>query len=106
MKDKISLTLHASGFHNILATGPSCRSYPNYDLYKDYMHARIHTITVQIMVYKKLKNVEYFNYVDSMITDDARYTREIKSRNEMAKAEFNKKTVLFSSLFLDSRKKL
>jgi hypothetical protein len=51
--------------------------------------------------------VEYFNYLDSMITNDARYTREIKSRIAMAKAEFNKKkTIFISKLDLNLRKKL
>jgi hypothetical protein len=46
---------------------------------------------------KQLENVEYFNYLDSMITNDARCTREIKSRIAMAKAAFNKKKTLFTS---------
>jgi hypothetical protein len=46
---------------------------------------------------KQLENVEYFNYLGSMITNDARCTREIKSRIAMAKAAFNKKKTLFSS---------
>jgi hypothetical protein len=37
---------------------------------------------------KKLENVEYFNYLVSMITNDARCAREIKSRISMAKAAF------------------
>jgi hypothetical protein len=36
-------------------------------------------------------NVEDFNYLGSMITNDARYTREIKARIAMAKAAFNKR---------------
>jgi hypothetical protein len=35
--------------------------------------------------------VEEFNYLGSMITNDARCTREIKARIAMAKAAFNKK---------------
>jgi hypothetical protein len=31
--------------------------------------------------------VEYFNYLGSMVTNDTRCTREIKSRIAMAKAE-------------------
>jgi hypothetical protein len=54
-----------------------------------------------------LKNVEYFNYLGSMITNDARCTREIKCRIDMAKAEFNKKKTLFiSKLDLNLRKKV
>jgi hypothetical protein len=56
---------------------------------------------------KQLENVEYFNYLGSIITNDARCTREIKSRIAMAKAAFNKKKNLFTRK-LDSnlRKKL
>ena len=47
---------------------------------------------LQFMIdHKQLENVEYFNNLDSMITNDARYTREIKSRNAMAKTAFNRK---------------
>jgi hypothetical protein len=46
---------------------------------------------------KQLKNVEYFNYLGSMIRDDKRSTREIKLRIAMAKAAFNKKKALFTS---------
>jgi hypothetical protein len=44
-----------------------------------------------MIVQKQLENVEYFNYLGSMMTNDARCTREIKSRISMAKAAFNKK---------------
>jgi hypothetical protein len=46
---------------------------------------------------KQLENVEYFNYLGSMITNDARCTLEIKSRIAMAKGAFNKKKTLFTS---------
>jgi hypothetical protein len=56
---------------------------------------------------KQLENVVYFNYLGSMITNDARCTREIKSRIAMAKTAFNKKKNLFNSkLELNLRKKL
>jgi hypothetical protein len=56
---------------------------------------------------KQLENVEYFKYLGSMITNDARSTREIKSRIVMAKTAFNKKkTLLTSKLDLNLRKKL
>jgi hypothetical protein len=56
---------------------------------------------------KQLENVEYLNYLGSMITNDAKCTREIKSRVAMAKAAFNKKKNLFTSeLDLNLRKKL
>jgi hypothetical protein len=42
-------------------------------------------------IYKKHYTiVEYFKYLGSMITNDARCTREIKSKIVMAKATFNK----------------
>jgi hypothetical protein len=44
-----------------------------------------------------VENVEEFNYLGSMITDDARRTREIKARIAMVKAAFNKKKTLFTS---------
>jgi len=46
---------------------------------------------------KQLENVEYFNCLGSMITNDARGTQEIKSRIAEAKAAFNKKKTLFTS---------
>ena len=63
---------------------------------------------VQTMIHKKqLENVEYFNCLGSMITNDARCTREIKSTIVNAKAALNNKKTLFTSK-LDSnlRKKL
>ena len=45
---------------------------------------------------KQLENVGYFNYLGSIITNNAGCTHEIKSTIVMAKAEFNKKT-LFTS---------
>jgi hypothetical protein len=61
----------------------------------------------QIMYQKELENVEYFNYLGSTITNDARCTHEIKSRNAMAKAAVNNKRAFFTSkLDLDVRKKL
>jgi hypothetical protein len=39
---------------------------------------------------KQLQNVEYFNYLGSLITNDARRICEMKSRIAMAKAAFNK----------------
>jgi hypothetical protein len=53
---------------------------------------------IKIMIdQKQLENVEYFNYLGSMITNDARCTREIKSRIAMTKAAFNKKKTLVTS---------
>jgi hypothetical protein len=56
---------------------------------------------------RKLNNVKYFNYLGSMIRNDARCTREIKSRIATAKATFDKKKTTFTSkLDLNLRKKL
>ena len=56
---------------------------------------------------RQMKNVEYFNYLDSMIINDVRCTLEIKSRIAMAKAAFNKKENLFTcKLDANLRKKL
>jgi hypothetical protein len=53
------------------------------------------------------ENVEEFNYLGSMITNDARCTREMKARIAMAEAAFSKKkTVSTSKLDLELRKKL
>jgi hypothetical protein len=53
---------------------------------------------LQIKIDKKLvENVEEFNYLGSMITNDARCTREIKARIAMAIAAFNRKKILFTS---------
>ena len=55
---------------------------------------------------KQLKNVEYFNYLCSMITNDEKCTREIDSRIVMAKAAFNRKENNFTSkLEVNLRKK-
>jgi hypothetical protein len=41
--------------------------------------------------------MEYFDYLGSVITNDARYTPESKYRTAMAKAAFNKKKALLTS---------
>jgi len=62
---------------------------------------------VTIMIdQKQLENVECFKYLGSMLTNDGRCTREIKSRIAMAKAAFSKKTPFTSKLDLILRKKL
>jgi hypothetical protein len=54
---------------------------------------------------KQLENVKYFNYLDSMLTNDARCTHEIKFM--IVLAAFNKKKDLFTSKFdLNLSKKL
>ena len=55
---------------------------------------------------KQLENVECFKYLGSLLTNDGRSTREIKSRIAIAKAAFSKKTLFTSKLDLNLRKKL
>jgi hypothetical protein len=70
------------------------------------MRISMQPTTLQIKIDKKLvENVGKFNYVGSMITNDARYTQEIKARIAMAKAAFNRKKTFFTSKLL-LRKKL
>jgi hypothetical protein len=66
------------------------------------------TITSKIMIdQKQLENVESFKYLGSILTNDGRYTCEIKCSISMTKATFNKKMTLFTStLDLELRKKL
>ena len=45
---------------------------------------------LEIVIDKQLQNVECFNCLGSMITNDASCTREIESRIAMAKAASNK----------------
>jgi hypothetical protein len=63
---------------------------------------------VKIMIdQKQLENVKSFKYLGSILTNDGRYTCEIKCRIAMAKAAFNKKRTLFTStLDFELRKKL
>jgi hypothetical protein len=46
---------------------------------------------------KKPENVEYFDYLGSIITNDVRCACETKSRISMAKAALNKKKPPFTS---------
>jgi hypothetical protein len=56
---------------------------------------------------KQAQNVEYFNCLMGMITNDPECTRGIKYCLSMAKAAFNKKKAVFTSkLDLNLRKKL
>jgi len=56
---------------------------------------------------KQLENVESFKYLGNILTNDGRCTCEIKCRIVMAKAAFNKKRTLFTSILdLELRKKL
>jgi hypothetical protein len=55
---------------------------------------------------EQLETVEYFRYFGSMVTSDARCTREIRYKISVAKAAFNKKTLFTSKLDLNLRKNL
>jgi hypothetical protein len=56
---------------------------------------------------KQLEKEEYFKYLGSMVTNDTRYTGEIKSRIAAAKAALTKKKALFTrKLGLNLSKKL
>jgi hypothetical protein len=62
---------------------------------------------VQFTADKKSDNVEYFNYLGSMTTNDARCTSKIKYNILKAKAALSEKKSLFTSkLDLNIRKKL
>ena len=62
---------------------------------------------VQIMMDKKVENVEYFNCSGSMMTCDARRTPKIKCSIVMAKAALNKeKTLYISKLDLNLRREV
>jgi hypothetical protein len=63
---------------------------------------------VQIIIdQKRLENVKYINYLGSMIINNARYMRAIKSRTATAKEAFSRKKTFFTSKFdLNLRKKL
>jgi len=62
----------------------------------------------QIMIaQQQMENVEHFNCLGTLITNYARCACDIKSRNAMVKAAFDKKKTLFTSkLELNLRKKL
>jgi transposase-like protein len=53
---------------------------------------------VNIMMHQKqLEHAEYFEYLNSMISNDARSMRKINSKISKAKAAFSKKKALFTS---------
>ena len=62
---------------------------------------------VKIMIDQKhLENVESFKCLVRILTNDGRCTCEIKCRNAMAKAAFNKRALFTGTLDLELRKKL
>jgi len=63
--------------------------------------------TIRSNNYDRPKIIKFFKYLGSVLTNNGRYTYEIKSRIAMATAAFNKKKILFTSkLHLNLRKKL
>ena len=56
-----------------------------------------HPSQIQVMIEQKSENMEYFNYLGSMVTNDARCTWEVKCRIAMAKAAFNNKKNLIAT---------
>ena len=54
-----------------------------------------HLAPVQIMISQQLENMEYCNYLGSLITNDPRCTCDSKSRTAMTKSPFKKRR-LFS----------
>jgi hypothetical protein len=76
-------------------------------MWKNVMRISRQPCPVQIMIdQKQLQNVEHFSCFGSVITNDARCTREIKYSIAMAKAAFYKSTLFNSKLALNLRKKL
>ena len=55
---------------------------------------------------KTTEKVGYCKYLGRLITNNARCTREIKSRFAMAIAEFNRKILITSKFDLNLREKL
>jgi len=54
---------------------------------------------------KQLENVEHFNHLGKLVRNDARRTREIKSRITVSKIACNKETLFTNKLDLNLRKK-
>jgi len=59
-----------------------------------------------MILQKQLENVEYFRCLGSLKTNDARCTRELKTRSSLAKAALNKKALSSSKLDFNVTKKL
>jgi hypothetical protein len=54
---------------------------------------------------KQLENVEYFKCLGTIITNNARCTREIKSKISVEKPEFNRKKTFHYKLSFNLKKK-
>jgi hypothetical protein len=55
--------------------------------------------SIQITIDKIMENVEYLKYLGCIITNEATYTRENKSKIAMGKPSFKKKETLFIRKF-------
>ena len=66
---------------------------------------RISKVTITNTGQRQLENVQYFNHLGSMITNDAICRHEIKSRIAMAKPEFNRKKTLHQQIRLKNNEK-
>jgi hypothetical protein len=56
-----------------------------------------HPSPLEIMIDQiQLENVEYFKYMDNLITNEARCTHEVRSRTAITKTVFNKEEALFT----------
>jgi hypothetical protein len=75
---RMETNVNKTGNENLKATIPST----DYDRYQ-----------------KQLENVKCFRYLGTMIVNDMRCTRELKSRVVIAKTAFNRKKTLFTSKF-------
>ena len=58
--------------------------------------SRVPTSLYIVIDQKQLEKVEYCNCLGSVITNDARCTRELKSEIFVGKAAFNKKKIVFT----------
>jgi hypothetical protein len=56
-------------------------------------HSKHSPVQIMIGEEKKIKNVNYSNYLGSTITNDARCTCEIKSKIAITKGAFNKEKI-------------
>jgi hypothetical protein len=72
--------------HTVLPTEASNCPFHDIVAYL-YIHSRFSPgfISFSEISFKQLKNVKYFNCLGSMMTNDARYPCEIKSRIDMAR---------------------
>jgi hypothetical protein len=55
------------------------------------------TLPLIVVDQRLQENLEYFNSMGSTMINDARYTREIKSRIDIPKSSFNKKKNIFTN---------